>query len=109
MTCNGRSINDVFDVIRDDPSMLEIATKLHPYDQVHSTTRIYLGHFENKDLVGIFTLAKEYVPLNVRLIVEVFKLGDAIYDAKPLQVHKLSDFVSKTRESQFLAAIKKGI
>jgi hypothetical protein len=49
MVGEGCLILDMFEMIKHDPSCLEVTTKLHPHDQVKSIPISINIHFEDKD------------------------------------------------------------
>jgi len=61
----GDLLDDAFDMVGHDPSMFEIPTWLHSPNQVNTIARADFKHFENKNFVGVVTLARELIPLNV--------------------------------------------
>ena len=45
-------------------------------------------------------------PLDVSRVAKALKLGDAVHNAKPLQVLKCIDYISKGRKIQLFTTIK---
>ena len=78
---HGGPLGHTFDMVRHDPSVLEIPAGLHTPNQVDPTTRADLGHLENKNFVRVVTLAWELIPLDVSPIADTSKLGDAIHNS----------------------------
>jgi hypothetical protein len=68
---------DPFDVIGHHPRILEVPTRLHPTNQIHTTSRTNLGHLEDEHLVCIVPLTWKLVPLDVSPIANAPELCDA--------------------------------
>ena len=81
---HGGPLGDAFDMVGHDPSMLEIPTKLHSLNQVDPTTRADRGHLENENLVGLVTLARELITLDIGPGADTSKLGDAIHNPQSM-------------------------
>ena len=52
---HGGPLGNVFDMVRHDPSMLEIPTRLHVPNQVDPTTRANFQYLENESIVRLVT------------------------------------------------------
>jgi hypothetical protein len=78
---HGGPLGDSFDMVRHDPSILEITARLHALNQVDPTTGPDLRHFENKNFVRIVTLARELIPLDIGPNADTSKFGDAIHNS----------------------------
>jgi hypothetical protein len=78
---HGGPLGDTFDMVRHDPSMLEITVRLHAFNQVDPTIRADLGHLENKNFVRIVALAWELIPLDIGPGVDTSKFGNAIHNS----------------------------
>jgi hypothetical protein len=64
MASHGGPMLDTLDVIKHDPRVLQISSRLHSFDQVHPRSRPRLKHLENKYLVRVRALSRELVLLN---------------------------------------------
>ena len=53
-------------MVKHELGVFEVSTGLHPFYEVDSTTRSYLIHFEDKDLVNFRSLAWKLVLLDIR-------------------------------------------
>ena len=54
----------------------------------------------------IVVMQQTSIPLNISPVAEAPKLGDAVHNAKPSQVLKCIDSISKTRRIQLFTTIK---
>ena len=81
VACHGGPLGDAFDMVRHDPSMLEIPARLHALNQVDPTTRANLIHIENKNFVRLVTLAWKLILLDIAPGADTSKLGNAIHNS----------------------------
>ena len=54
----------------------------------------------------IAVMRRTLVPLNVSLVAKAPKLGDAVRNAKPLQLFKCIDSISKAKRIQLFTTVK---
>ena len=78
---HGGPLGDAFDMVRHDPSMLEIPARLHAPNQINPTTGANLEHLEDENFVHLVTLAWELIPLDIGPGANTSKLGDAIHNS----------------------------
>lgn len=57
-------VPDTPDVVKHDLRVLHVTATLHSLHQIDSTTRPYLRHLEDEDLLCIITLPQKHVVLN---------------------------------------------
>ena len=102
MASHGCPILDTLNVIEHDPRLFQISSGLHSIDQVHSRSRPYFGHLENKHLVGVQALTQELVLLNVGLVATASERGNAVHDPKSSNIPERSDVVLDAWELIYL-------
>jgi hypothetical protein len=88
---------DTLNVIEHDPRVFQISSGLHSIDKCtpdpSPTSGPYLGHLENKHLVGVQALTQELVLLNVGPVATASECGDAIHDPKSSIILECGDVV----------------
>jgi hypothetical protein len=93
MASHGGPKLDTLDVIEHDPGVFQISSGLCSFNQVHPGSGPYLGHLENKHLVGIRALSRELVLLNVGLVATAPEHGNAVHDPKSSNIPERGDVV----------------
>jgi hypothetical protein len=84
---------DTFDVIEHDPRVLQISSRLHLFDQVHSRSGPHLEHLEIKHLVRVRVLSRELILLNVGPVATASEHGNAVHDPKSSNIPKSGDVI----------------
>jgi hypothetical protein len=95
-----------FDVIAHHPRVLNVPTRLHASNQIHSTSRTNLGHLEDENLGCIVTLSWELIPLDVGPIANALELCDAIHNTKPPQIFERGNLRAKVWGIELSTALK---
>ena len=106
MSGHGGSPFDPLHMIRHHLGVLKVPTRLHPTNQIHTTSRTNLRHLEDEHLVRIITLSWELVPLDVGPIANALELCDAIHNTKPPQKFEKGNPRSKVWGIQLSTALK---
>jgi hypothetical protein len=106
MSRHGGPPFDPFDVIGHHPRVLEVPTRLHPMNQIHTTSRTNLGHLEDEHLVCIVPLSWELIPLDVSPIANTPQLCDAIHNTEPPQTFESGNLRTKVRGIQLSTPLK---
>src|SRR5665213_708460 len=106
MSGHGGPAFDPLDMIGHHPSILKVPTRLHPPNQIHSTSWTNLRHLEDENLVRLVTLSWELISLDVGPIANASELSDAIHNTEPPQKFERGNLRSKIRGSQLSTALK---
>jgi hypothetical protein len=109
MSSHGGPPFDPLHVIGHHLHVLEVPTRLHPTNQVHSTSRTNLGHLEDEHLVRIVTLSWELVSLDIGPIANTPKLCDAIHNTEPPQKFERGNLRAKVWGIQLSTTLKHSI
>src|SRR6202161_4771595 len=105
MASHGRPPLDTLDMVKHDPSILQITVWLHSPDKVDSRARAHLGHLENKDFLQQLSLAWEFVFLHIGPTALTSQTGDAVNDPPSANALEGSDSVSNTRGAEVLVPV----
>jgi hypothetical protein len=84
---------DMLDVIKHDPRILQISSRLHSFDQMHPRSRPHFGHLENKHLIRVRAMFWKLVLLNVGLVAIASEHSNAVHDSKSSNIHECGDVV----------------
>jgi hypothetical protein len=106
MSGHGGPPFDPLDVVGHHPRILEVPTRLHPTNQIHTTSRTNLGHLEDEHLVCIVPLTWKLVPLDVSPIANAPELCDAIHNTEPPQKFERGNLRTKVRGIQLSTTLK---
>jgi hypothetical protein len=106
MSGHGGPSFDLLDVIGHHPRILEVPTRLHPTNQIHTTSRTNLGQLEDEHFVCIVTLSWEFVPLDVSPIANTPQLCDAIHNTEPPQIFERGNLRTKVWGIQLSTTLK---
>jgi hypothetical protein len=85
MASHGCPPLDTLDMVKHDPSILQITVWLHSPDKVHSRPRAHLGHLEHVDFLQQLSLAWEFVFLHIGPTTLTSQSGYAVNDPLPAQ------------------------
>ena len=106
MASHGGPMLNTLDVIKHNPHILQISSRLHSLDQVNPRSGPHLGHLENKHLVRVGALSRELVLLNVGPMVTASERGDAVHDPKSSNEPKRGDIVLDAWGAHILALLE---
>ena len=93
-TSHGGSVCNTLDMVEHDLGKLKIFARLHPRNQMDSTTQANFRHLKDEDFVRVIALSRKHIPLDISLIIKASKLCNAIHNAKPPLILECVDPIS---------------
>jgi hypothetical protein len=99
MTSHSCPISNTLHVIKHDPNVLQIPSKLHLHDETHSTPHTIYRHFENENLLS-YNLTWESTLLDVNITTLGFQFKDGINITTPRMIFESNNQVTNIGRTQ---------
>ena len=106
MASHGGPMLNTLDVIKHNPSVFQMSSRLHSIDQMHPESGPHLRHLENKHLVRIQALTQDLILLNVGPVAIASKRCNAIHDPKSSKILERGDVVLDAWGAHIFALLK---